>query len=193
MDYNTALIEYEEAALLLGGDRTSSLPGLVNIQEANTELVTAYQFALYDIFTSTSTMAYWGNGLDPTAGGLAEPLLAQAQNDIASSTDYSATYSQLRIYTPTDQTKCDQGLFYFCGQHSEFLQFNTTATPEPCTRWLLGLTLLSVLIARYPIAGGGLTIRRGMPSCPTRTQARELETRRGLEYPRWRGTVGQPT
>jgi hypothetical protein len=120
----------------------------VNIDQSNTGLVTAYQFALYNIFTSTSTLAYWGNGLDPTAGGLTGPLLAQAHNDVASSTDYSATYSQLRIYTPADQTKCDQGLFYFCGQNSEFLQFNSSATPEPCTRWLLGLTLVSVVIAK---------------------------------------------
>ena len=142
LDYNTALTEYEEAALLLGGDGTTALPGLVNIDQSNTALVTAYQFAIYNVFTSTSTMAYWGNGLDPTAGGLAPPLLAQAQSDVASSTNYSATYSQLNIYTPTNQDLCVQGSFYWCGYNSEFLQFNTTATPEPGAMLLVGFAVL---------------------------------------------------
>jgi len=121
--YNIALLEYEEATLLLGGDGTSALPGFINIDHTNGTLVTAYQFAIYNVFTSTSTMAYWGNGLDPTVGGAATALLVQAQNDAASSTDFSSTYSKLRIYTPTNQSLCDQEFYYWCGNNAEFLQF----------------------------------------------------------------------
>ena len=121
--YNIALSEYEEAALLLGGDGTPALPGFINIDHANQRLTTAYQFAIYNVFTSTSTMAYWGNGLDPTVGGAATTLLVRAQNDVASSADYSSTYSKLRIYTMTNQSLCDQEFYYWCGYSPEFLQF----------------------------------------------------------------------
>ena len=120
--YNTVLAKYEEAALLLGGDGTPGLPGFVNIDKSNAALVRAYQFALYSIFTSTSTIAYWG--FDPTVGGAATALLTQVQNDIANPLpSYAVTYSQLRIYTPASEGLCHQGLLYWCSYNAEFLQF----------------------------------------------------------------------
>ncbi len=95
--YNEALLKYQLAAIILGGDGTSALPGFVNIDHADTGLVMAYQFALYNAFNPTADLyAYWWSGLDATARAQAAPLLAQAQNAVASSTDFSETYSRLR-------------------------------------------------------------------------------------------------
>jgi len=130
--YNAILVEYEEAALLLGGDGTSKLPGFVNIDKSNGALVLAYQFALYGIFNPESTIAYWG--FDPTVGGAATALLTQVQNDIANPLPrYSITYSQLKIYTPTSEQLCHQDFLYWCGTNAEFLQFVATPQPVPAS------------------------------------------------------------
>ena len=128
--YNKVLVEYEEAALLLGGDGTSKLPGFVNIDKSDAVLVRAYQFALYSIFTPASDFAYWG--FDETVGGAATALLTQVQNDIANPLPiYPATYSHLKIYTPTNNGLCHQDFLYWCGAAAEFLQFVGNPPPVP--------------------------------------------------------------
>ena len=55
--------------------------------------------------------------------------------------------------TPTDEGKCNQQLYYFCGSSSEFLQLEPASTPEPGTLLMAALGLLYIAKRRFTRPG----------------------------------------
>jgi len=134
----TAKKKYEEAALLLVGDGTQYLPGLLNVHSA--EDITSYQYALWRLFTPDSAM--YGHGVAVINPGDSDLLLNRVRAEDLFSPGFQGAYSRLHIYTPSRSAASNQ----------EFVQAG--GVPEPAT-WMMagaGTLLLLVLVVRRRVA-----------------------------------------
>ena len=120
-----ALHNYREAALLIMGDGTSALPGIMNVSDPT--LVASYQYALWDLFA-------------PSAPGFGSSAALGAQASLSAmsvSPASLATYDRLRIYTPTGAITSEQ----------ETLAV-VSGVPEPGALVLLGTALLGAVFLK---------------------------------------------
>jgi hypothetical protein len=127
------LVHYRQAALLLAGDG-STVAGLENVTSADD--ITAYQYAIWKLF---------GASVDDVNN--ASGLLLATLEDLSNGTDYSSTFSELRVYTPS-QSASDNQEFLGMVRH-----LNSTAVPEPSSsvQFLSGLAVLFALFRRKPV------------------------------------------
>jgi hypothetical protein len=132
-----AKTKYEQAALLLIGDGTQNLPGLLNVHSSYD--ITSYQYVLWRLFTPDSAMSGHVAVINP---GDSDLLLNKVRAENLFSPGFLGTYARLRIYTPGAPAASNQ----------EFLQ--AAHVPEPAT-WATGAggTLLLVFFAvRHRVA-----------------------------------------
>jgi len=113
-------VGYETAAVLL-----TEFAALVN-PSANT--VTDYQYAMWNLFNSSTTV----NSTQATLESAAKALVT-SNNSYATS-----AYAHLVIYTPTAAFASNQ----------EFLGLNTTVSPEPALWPVLALAILGATLFR---------------------------------------------
>jgi hypothetical protein len=128
-----AIAKYEQAALLLAGDGTPKLPGLMHVSSADE--ITSYQYAIWRLFTPGRDMS--GHGATVINPGTSDMLLSTVAGENLSDPRFTPIYQELRVYTPGDSAKSNQ----------EFLQ--VAPTPEPGTWTMVGISVALLGTAVY--------------------------------------------
>ena len=128
-----AIAKYEQAALLLSGDGTSKLPGLLHVSSADD--ITSYQYAIWRLFTPGREMRAHGAAL--VNPGTSDLLFSTVMDENLADPRFIPVYQDLRIYTPGASARSNQ----------EFLQ--VVSTPEPGTWTLVGISAALLGIATY--------------------------------------------
>jgi len=125
-----AVARYQQAALLFAGDG-NSVAGLENVSSADD--ITAYQYAFWLLF---------GASVDDVNN--ASALNLATLNDLSNGTDYSSTFAELRIYTPTGSAVDNQE---FLGLEHDWI---TSDAPEPASGLLMatGFVLLAAVFRK---------------------------------------------
>jgi len=132
---------YRREALLLFGDGTNSLPGILN-DPGN---VASYQYAIWGVAEPDSTGSY----------GSSAALVTTVQSDNFSNPAFADLYNRLQIYTP------------MAGGDQEFLA--VANAPEPASSGLMGFGLLGLtpLGRKYGLKLGAKRLRwTGLPFHP---------------------------
>jgi hypothetical protein len=130
----TAKTKYEQAALLLIGDGTSNLPGLLNVHSAYD--ITSYQYALWRVFTPDSEML--GHGIGVVNPGDSDLLLNTVRTENLFSPALQGAYARLRVYTPGPSAASNQ----------EFLRVGSVPEPATLTMAAAGTLLLLLFAVR---------------------------------------------
>lgn len=107
---------YQQEALLLLGDGTSNLPGLLN-DPGN---VASYQYAIWKVSEPDQVGSY----------GSSAALVTKVQSENFNNPTFANLYSRLQIYTP------------MAGGDQEFLAVSDA--PEPASLGMMGLGLLGL-------------------------------------------------
>jgi hypothetical protein len=128
-----AISKYEQAALLLAGDGTSKLPGLMHVSSGGE--ITSYQYAIWRLFTPARDMSAHGAAL--VNPGTSDLLLSVVASEDLSDPRFTPVYQDLRIWTPGESAKSNQ----------EFLQ--VVPTPEPGTWTMVGISVALLGMALY--------------------------------------------
>ncbi len=128
-----AVAKYEQAALLLAGDGTPNLPGLLHVSSPNQ--ITSYQYAIWRLFTSAPDMA--AHGAPVVNPGASDLLLSIVASENLTDPRFNPIYQELRIYTPERSASSNQ----------EFLQ--VVETPEPGTWIMVGISTVLIALAVY--------------------------------------------